>query len=114
MKFLTHSILTLAILIAGVIPSYAADLLKPKREMRSAWVATVWKLDWPQTVISETGNKSQIDRQKKDMITLLDSMAVNNMNAINFQVRDRSDAFYKSSYEPWSPTLSQKGPRSRL
>ena len=105
MKFLTHSILTLAIIISGVIPSYAADLLKPKREMRSAWVATVWKLDWPQTVISETGNKSQIDRQKKDMITLLDSMAVNNMNAINFQVRDRSDAFYKSSYEPWSADL---------
>ena len=108
MKFLPHSILTLAIFITSVIPSYAADALKPKREMRSAWVATVWQLDWPQNTITETGNKTQIDRQKKDMITLLDSMAVNNMNAINFQVRNRSDAFYKSSYEPWSADLVSK------
>ncbi len=81
-----------------------------KREMRSAWVATVWRLDWPQNVISSTGNQSQIDRQKRDMTALLDSMERNNMNAINFQVRGRCDAFYKSSFEPWSSDLvSERG-----
>lgn len=76
-----------------------------KSEMRSAWVATVWRLDWPSTVVSSTGNESQIQRQKKDMIELLDSLHANNLNAINFQIRSRCDAMYKSSYEPWSSDL---------
>ncbi len=91
---------------AVVIPlcGHAADM-PVKREMRSAWVATVWRLDWPSSVISSTGNTAQIDKQKSELTTMLDSMAVNNMNAVNFQVRSRSDAFYKSSYEPWSSDL---------
>jgi len=76
-----------------------------KREMRSAWVATVWQLDWPKTIITSTGNTAQINSQKKELITLLDSMSVNNMNAVNFQVRSRCDAMYRSSYEPWSTDL---------
>lgn len=81
-----------------------------KREMRSAWVATVWQLDWPQTTITETGNTTQINQQKQQLIKMLDSLAINNMNAVNFQVRSRSDAMYKSSYEPWSTDLvSERG-----
>lgn len=77
----------------------------PDREFRSAWVATVWRLDWPQTTISSTGNQTQIQKQKDQMIQLLDSLSLNNFNAINFQVRSRSDAMYRSSYEPWSSDL---------
>ncbi|MEE0975249.1 MAG: hypothetical protein UH853_06015, partial [Muribaculaceae bacterium] len=66
-----------------------------KREMRSAWVATVWQLDWPSTTVTETGNELQISQQKAQMTALLDSIAANNMNAINFQVRSRCDAMYK-------------------
>lgn len=89
--------------------AYAADAAV-KREMRSAWVATVWRLDWPGSVISVTGNANQIAAQKKQLTLILDSMAVNNMNAVNFQVRSRADAMYKSSYEPWSSDLvSQRG-----
>lgn len=84
---------------------YAQNQTPPSRELRSAWVATVWRLDWPQTLISETGNQSQIDKQKKQMTQMLDSLQLNNFNAINFQVRSRADAFYKSSYEPWSSDL---------
>ena len=73
-------------LTAASISAPAADA-PVKREMRSAWVATVWRLDWPQNTVSSTGNESQISRQKKDMTRLLDSMAVNNLNAVNFQVR---------------------------
>lgn len=96
-------------LTAASISAPAADA-PVKREMRSAWVATVWRLDWPQNTVSSTGNESQISRQKKDMTRLLDSMAVNNLNAVNFQVRSRCDAMYKSSYEPWSSDLvSERG-----
>ncbi len=96
-------------LTAASISASAADA-PVKREMRSAWLATVWRLDWPQNTVSSTGNESQISRQKKDMTRLLDSMAVNNLNAVNFQVRSRCDAMYKSSYEPWSSDLvSERG-----
>lgn len=84
--------------------AYAADPAV-KREMRSAWVATVWQLDWPQSTVSSTGNTTQINAQKKQLTTLLDSLARNNMNSICFQVRSRCDAMYNSSYEPWSSDL---------
>ncbi len=107
-KYLKCSILLLLTLIVAPIVK-AADT-PVKREMRSSWVATVWRLDWPPSVITSTGNTAQINRQKQAMTTLLDSLAINNFNAINFQVRSRSDAMYKSSYEPWSTDLvSERG-----
>lgn len=76
------------------------DVVTPKLEMRSAWVATVWALDWPSSM------GSSMEAQKADMTKLLDSLAVNNFNAVNFQVRGMSDAMYKSSYEPWSQYIT--------
>lgn len=98
---------TICSLLAGGYASESAYAADPavKREMRSAWVATVWQLDWPQSKVSSTGNATQINAQKKQLTTLLDSLSRNNMNAICFQVRSRSDAMYKSSYEPWSSDL---------
>lgn len=103
-KFYQSAVLCLLTLLFSVPAINAADA-PVKREMRSAWVATVWRLDWPDNVISTTGSTSQIDKQKAAMTRLLDSLQVNNMNAINFQVRSRCDAMYKSSYEPWSSDL---------
>lgn len=107
-KYLKCSIVLLLTLI--VAPIIKAADSPVKREMRSSWVATVWRLDWPPSVINTTGNETQINKQKQAMTTLLDSLAINNFNAINFQVRSRSDAMYKSSYEPWSSDLvSERG-----
>ena len=103
-KFCKSTVLMLLSLLLAVPALKAADA-PVKREMRSAWVATVWRLDWPDNVVSSTGNSSQINQQKAAMTRLLDSLQVNNMNAINFQVRSRCDAMYKSSYEPWSSDL---------
>ncbi len=103
---------TIVMLLAALIaaPAIAQNVSVPQREMRSAWVATVWRLDWPITVVSSTGNERQITKQKQEMTTLLDSLALNNFNAINFQVRSRCDAMYRSSYEPWSSDLvSERG-----
>ncbi len=96
-------ILALALLAPRVANAQTAT--PPDREFRSAWVATVWRLDWPQSTISSTGNQTQIQKQKDQMIQMLDSLSLNNFNAINFQVRSRSDAMYRSSYEPWSSDL---------
>ena len=70
-----------------------------KREVRSVWMATVWALDWPSSTSSTTA-------QKNEMVKYLDVLQKNNFNAVYFQVRTMSDAFYKSSYEPWSSYLT--------
>lgn len=70
-----------------------------KREVRSVWMATVWALDWPSSTSSTSA-------QKNEMVKYLDVLQKNNFNAIYFQVRTMSDAFYKSSYEPWSSYLT--------
>lgn len=70
-----------------------------KREVRSVWMATVWALDWPSSTSSTTA-------QKNEMVKYLDVLQKKNFNAVYFQVRTMSDAFYKSSYEPWSSYLT--------
>lgn len=82
----------------------AADIqAMPHREFRSAWVATVWALDWPETIGSSA---TVVARQKASLDRMLDSLQRCNFNAVNFQVRSMCDAMYRSSYEPWSSYLT--------
>lgn len=117
MKLSIKQILVCAVIMICCMPIYSSDLLKPKHEMRSVWLATVEGIDWPaehdpetdaitsKNLITITGNVGEIDKQKQLMITMLDSLAKNNFNCVNFQVRSRCDAMYKSAYEPWSADL---------
>lgn len=70
------------------------------REFRAAWVATVANIDWP----SKPGLSTEA--QQAEAISLLDSAAILNLNAIIFQVRPQCDALYESAYEPWSYFLT--------
>ena len=70
-----------------------------KREMRAAWVATVYGIDWPTTLNNPTAQKNEIN-------SYLDNLKAQNFNAIFFQVRSMCDAMYQSSYEPWSSYLT--------
>jgi uncharacterized lipoprotein YddW (UPF0748 family) len=72
----------------------------PKREFRGVWVATVVNLDWPYSPTQSVSN------QKRDLINLFDALQKSGFNAIVFQVRDECDAFYNSSYDPWSYYLT--------
>lgn len=72
-------------------------------ELRSFWIATVWRLDWPQTAGTSVTAANQ---QKQQMTELLDRLAEANYNAIWFQVRSMCDAMYDSKYEPWSSNLT--------
>ena len=67
--------------------------------MRAAWIATVANIDWPL-------EKSNVEKQKEDLIKLLDKLQENNINAVVFQARPEADAFYFSSLEPWSKYLT--------
>lgn len=75
----------------------------PKHEMRGAWVATVYGIDWP----SRTGTGAAVvEEQKKELRRILDILKEGGLNAVFFQVRSMSDAMYASSYEPWSAYLT--------
>lgn len=97
MKRFGTSLLVMLLLAAWIMQAWAYGI--PKREFRSAWIATVWCLDWPSQGAGATKQKEQMDR-------LLDSLQVNNFNAVNFQVRSMCDAMYQSSLEPWSSFLT--------
>jgi len=81
--------------------AWSGEAYKGKKyEFRGAWIATVANIDWP-TQIGLTP-----EQQRREMIWLLDSLASMNFNAVVFQVRPTSDAFYKSDIEPWSYYLT--------
>lgn len=81
-------------------PSVVTDgPIFPKKEMRAVWMATVWGLDWPQGVYN-------VQTQKQQYIDYLEKFKAMNMNAIFFQVKGMGDAFYNSSYEPWSSAIT--------
>lgn len=77
-----------------------------EKEFRAIWVASVWNIDWPTTQITTTGNATQMAAQKAELITILDRAKQGNLNAVMLQVRSHGDAMYKSSYEPWSSSLT--------
>jgi uncharacterized lipoprotein YddW (UPF0748 family) len=72
----------------------------PKYEFRAAWVASVENIDWP----SKKG--LPVDSQKVEFTRLLDMHKRNGLNAVIVQIRPAADAFYPSSYEPWSEWLT--------
>jgi len=72
----------------------------PKREFRGAWIATVVNLDWP----SSPGLAPET--QRTELTTILNGLKAAGVNAVVFQVRPECDAFYASSFEPWSYWLT--------
>jgi uncharacterized lipoprotein YddW (UPF0748 family) len=75
---------------------------QPTHEFRAVWIATVDNIDWP------TKGNYNSDSQKIEFIKILDMHKRNGMNAVIVQIRPATDAFYPSSYEPWSEWLTGK------
>ncbi|GAB3328679.1 family 10 glycosylhydrolase [Hymenobacter humi] len=74
--------------------------LPPKRELRGMWIATVENIDWP----NQRGQSPEVYR--RSYLRLLDAGQRAGLNAVFVQIRPASDAFYKSSLEPWSKWLT--------
>ncbi|KAK7098469.1 glycosyl hydrolase YngK-like [Littorina saxatilis] len=70
------------------------------REFRGVWVATVANIDWP------SSSHATSAQQQAELVALFDQLKELNFNAIIFQVRPVADAFYSSSYDPWSVYLT--------
>ncbi len=93
-------ILPLLLSVLSVQMLFAAA---PKREFRAAWISTVWAIDWPK---NSWGSADNAAAQQQELIQILDSLQMANMNAACLQVRGFSDAMYRSKYEPWSKYLT--------
>ncbi len=74
----------------------------PKRELRGVWIATVKNIDWPYS------NTESTQKQKNELIVMLNKLKDAGINAVYFQVRTECDALYKSDLEPWSFWISGK------
>ena len=90
-------LLLLAVVMSAGFGGNAEEALK--REMRAAWVATVYRIDWPTSVNNASAQKAELN-------AYLDNLQTQHFNAIYLQVRTMCDAFYQSSYEPWSSYLT--------
>lgn len=101
-----RNITTILLLFVGLhAAAQSADspqisLSKPKYEFRAAWIASVENIDWP----SKKGLSA--DSQKAEFIRQLDMHKRNGLNAVVVQIRPAADAFYPSSFEPWSEWLT--------
>lgn len=83
----------------GDVPEIPESLDTPKHEMRGAWVATVYGIDWP----SKVGTTAAVAaEQQREFIEILEVLRHSGVNAVMLQVRPMADAFYASSLEPWS------------
>jgi len=70
------------------------------KEMRGVWIASVKNLDYP------SSGFLSVNEQKKEFVDMLDYFSEIGINAVFFQVRPAADAFFPSTYEPWSEWLT--------
>ncbi len=73
-----------------------------KHEFRAIWIATVANIDWP------SQDDISTKEQQSEFIDILQFYQSLNFNTVIVQVRAAGDAFYPSSYEPWSKYLTGK------
>ena len=92
-------VMMLIALVAVATAFNASAAEAQKREMRAAWIATVYRIDWPSTINNASAQKAELN-------AYLDNFQAQNFNAVCLQVRTMCDALYQSSYEPWSSYLT--------
>jgi uncharacterized lipoprotein YddW (UPF0748 family)/N-acetylmuramoyl-L-alanine amidase len=68
--------------------------------MRGLWVASVVNIDYP------TKPTTNPETLKAEALKILNDARDTGLNAVFLQVRPTADAFYKSSYFPWSKFLT--------
>lgn len=82
---------------------YLYEKEHPLRETRAVWLTTIGGLDWPR--IQATDARSR-ERQKQELIRILDQYQRANINTVIFQTRVRAALLYPSKIEPWELSLT--------
>lgn len=82
---------------------YLYERKHPLRETRAIWLTTIKGLDWPRTKATDAVRR---ERQKEELIRLLDKYQRANINTVIFQTRVRAAMLYPSKIEPWELSLT--------
>jgi uncharacterized lipoprotein YddW (UPF0748 family) len=72
----------------------------PKRELRGAWITSIYNIDWP------SASNLTTTAQQTTFIDRLNEHKATGMNALFVQVRSQCDAMYPSPYDPWCSYLT--------
>jgi uncharacterized lipoprotein YddW (UPF0748 family) len=88
-------------LLAGGCATVPVSTPAVQREFRGVWVATVGNIDWP-----SRDNVGNTDRQKEELLAILDRAVDLRLNVMVLQIRPACDALYDSKIEPWSQYLT--------
>lgn len=75
----------------------------PSCEYRAVWLTTIENLDWPVTQIKTPADTIV---QKNELVAILDSLRMLNVNTVLLQTRVRGDVIYPSAIEPFSKVLT--------
>ena len=75
----------------------------PLRETRAVWLTTIGGLDWPRTKAVDAASR---ERQKEELVRILDNYKNANINTVIFQTRVRAALLYPSQIEPWELSLT--------
>ncbi len=75
----------------------------PKYEARAVWLTTIGGIDWPH---SYAQSSTSIEKQKHELITILNQLQRAGINQVLLQTRIRATTIYPSIYEPWDGCLS--------
>lgn len=74
----------------------------PKREHRAIWMTPFLSGNWPSAAITPANQTAT----KNILINRLNKFKDQNINVIYYHTRSNCDATYRSSYEPWSASVS--------
>lgn len=91
-------------MLACVVAAGTICAESPKREFRSVWMAAMG-IDWPRTAGTDEASR---EAARQELVDYLDSYKQHNFTGVCIHVRPLADALYKSSYEPWSASVSGK------
>jgi len=90
------------LLVVGTLFASAASVYT-KYETRAVWLTTIGGLDWPHSY-SQSSRSSE--KQKAELIAILDMLAAANINTVLLQTRVRATTIYPSAIETWDGCLS--------
>ena len=88
---------------------YLYEKVHPLRETRAVWLTTIGGLDWPRTKATDAASR---ERQKAELLSILDNYKRANINTVIFQTRVRAAVLYPSQIEPWELCLTGTAGRS--
>ncbi|MBR6202569.1 MAG: family 10 glycosylhydrolase [Bacteroidaceae bacterium] len=82
---------------------YLYEKRHPLRETRAVWLTTIGGLDWPRIKATDPASR---ERQKEELVHILDNYKRANINTVIFQTRVRAALLYPSKIEPWELSLT--------